>query len=168
MICDNIVNYEVVLASGEVINANAHENSDLWRSLRGGGNNFCVVTRFDFRTFKQGDFWGGAIFYFPPSFPSQIEALVHELKKPDTSNETHIMLSLLWAAQFGQPMCLNQLYYTQAIENPPELEPFSRVQPQLEQMSSLRMINMRDAAAEQAAMAMDGIRYAQNFPYHFV
>lgn len=153
------MNYEVVLASGQIVNANANENPDLWRSLRGGGNNFGIVTRFDLRTFKQGEFWGGAVFYFPPSFPAQIEALVQELKKPNASKETHIMLSLLWAAQFGQPMCLNQLYYTQAVENPPELKPFSTMQPQLEQLTSLRMINMKDAAAEQAAMAMDGIRY---------
>lgn len=104
----------------------------------------------------------------PPSFPTQIEALVHELKKPDASNETHIILSLLWAAQFGQPMCLNQLYYTQAVENPAELEPFSTVQPQLEQMSSRRMINMKDAAAEQAAMAMDGIRYSRHLICHLI
>lgn len=38
-ICDNVVNYEVVVASGEILNANAKENSDLWVALRGGGNN---------------------------------------------------------------------------------------------------------------------------------
>lgn len=35
-ICDNVVNFEVVLASGKVVNANAKENTDLWRALRGG------------------------------------------------------------------------------------------------------------------------------------
>jgi FAD/FMN-containing dehydrogenase len=38
-ICDNIVNFEVVVASGEILNANAQENQDLWVALRGGGNN---------------------------------------------------------------------------------------------------------------------------------
>lgn len=55
-VCDNVVNYEVVLASGEVVNASAEENSDLWTALRGGGNNFGIVTSFDFRTFPQGRF----------------------------------------------------------------------------------------------------------------
>ncbi|KAF9877500.1 FAD binding domain-containing protein [Colletotrichum karsti] len=49
--CDSVVNYEVVLASGDVINANATVNSDLYRALKGGGNNFGVVTRFDIETF---------------------------------------------------------------------------------------------------------------------
>lgn len=52
--CDNVINFEVVLASGDIVNANAHENPDLWFALKGGSNNFGVVTRFDLRTFKQG------------------------------------------------------------------------------------------------------------------
>ena len=46
-----MVNYEVVLASGEIINANASANSDLWRALKGGGSNFGIVTRFDLETY---------------------------------------------------------------------------------------------------------------------
>ncbi|EMD91541.1 hypothetical protein COCC4DRAFT_129423 [Bipolaris maydis ATCC 48331] len=49
--CDNVVNFEVVLASGEVVNANASAHSDLWRALKGGSSNFGVVTRFDINTF---------------------------------------------------------------------------------------------------------------------
>lgn len=51
-ICDNVLNYEIVLASGEICNANAQENADLWLALRGGGNNLGVVTSFDCKTFK--------------------------------------------------------------------------------------------------------------------
>jgi hypothetical protein len=51
----------VVLADGAVVNANCEENSDLWYALKGGSNNFGVVTRFDFQTFAQGDLWGGSI-----------------------------------------------------------------------------------------------------------
>lgn len=49
--CDSVVNYEVVLASGEIVNANATANSDLWRALKGGGANFGIVTRFDIEAF---------------------------------------------------------------------------------------------------------------------
>jgi FAD/FMN-containing dehydrogenase len=45
--CDSVVNYEVVLTNGSVINANKTANSDLWRALKGGGSNFGVVTRYD-------------------------------------------------------------------------------------------------------------------------
>ncbi|ESZ90177.1 hypothetical protein SBOR_9430 [Sclerotinia borealis F-4128] len=45
MCCDMVDNFEVVLADGQIINANANANSDLWTALKGGSNNFGVVTR---------------------------------------------------------------------------------------------------------------------------
>ncbi|KAI1735654.1 FAD-binding domain-containing protein [Xylaria scruposa] len=45
--CDSVVNFEVVLANGTIINANQTANSDLWQALKGGSNNFGIVTRFD-------------------------------------------------------------------------------------------------------------------------
>ncbi|KAI0476387.1 putative oxidoreductase [Xylariaceae sp. FL0804] len=56
--CDQPTAYEVVLASGAVVEATeGGEHADLWWGLRGGGNNFGVVTRMDFPTFEQGPLW---------------------------------------------------------------------------------------------------------------
>ena len=38
---------------------NQQSYPDLYFALRGGGNNFGVVTRFDLETFPQGQMWGG-------------------------------------------------------------------------------------------------------------
>jgi FAD/FMN-containing dehydrogenase len=54
---------QVVLSSGEIVDANAKSNADLWSALKGGSNNFGVVTRIDLRTFPQGKFWGGFAVY---------------------------------------------------------------------------------------------------------
>ncbi|KAH9988007.1 hypothetical protein F4779DRAFT_624119 [Xylariaceae sp. FL0662B] len=137
-ICDNVLNFEVVLASGSIVNASAHENPELWVALRGGGNNLGVVTRFDFRTFKQGPLYGGSVYCFGQSFPGQLEALVGELQKPDASEKTHLMISIGFAAIFGpQNMCQNQVYCTQGIDMSPVLQPFTAIQPQIDQMNSL-------------------------------
>ncbi|KAJ5734910.1 uncharacterized protein N7483_000035 [Penicillium malachiteum] len=47
---DGVKNFEVLLADGTLINANAKENTDLLRALKGGGPNFGIVTRFDLET----------------------------------------------------------------------------------------------------------------------
>jgi len=52
-----------VLANGQIVDANASSYSDLFYALKGGSNNFGVVTRIDLKTFPQGKFWGGFIGY---------------------------------------------------------------------------------------------------------
>ncbi|CVL00257.1 uncharacterized protein FPRN_08570 [Fusarium proliferatum] len=49
--CDSVVNYELVLANGSIVNANPHSHRDLWKALKGGGANFGIVTRFDMEPF---------------------------------------------------------------------------------------------------------------------
>ncbi|TLD13120.1 uncharacterized protein PgNI_02687 [Pyricularia grisea] len=50
--CDGVANFQVVLANGSIVSASADENADLYRVLKGGSNNFGIVTRFDLNTFK--------------------------------------------------------------------------------------------------------------------
>lgn len=153
-----------MLASGDIVDANAKDHRDLWRALQGGGNNFGVVTRFDLKTFKQGGLYGGSVYYFSPSFLSEIEALATELNKPDATPETHLMTSIGFAAAFGpDPVCQNQVYYTQAVEKPEVLEPFTSIQPQIDQLNTLRLIpSTTEAAVEQAGDQQVAKRYAQS------
>ncbi len=61
---DNLVSVDVVLASGELVEANAKKNPDLFWAVRGGGGNFGVVTSFEYRLHKHGpEVYAGLIVY---------------------------------------------------------------------------------------------------------
>ncbi len=60
---DNLLEADVVLASGERVRASADEHPDLFWALRGGGGNFGVVTSFVFRLHEVGTIVGGPTFW---------------------------------------------------------------------------------------------------------
>jgi FAD/FMN-containing dehydrogenase len=60
---DNLLEAELVLASGERVRANAEEHPDLFWAIRGGGGNFGVVTSFLFRLHEVGTVVAGPTFW---------------------------------------------------------------------------------------------------------
>ncbi|KZP11499.1 hypothetical protein FIBSPDRAFT_937503 [Athelia psychrophila] len=60
---DNITAIQVILPSGEVENVNEVNKSPLFEALKGGGNNFGIVTQYTLKTHEQGITWGGFYSY---------------------------------------------------------------------------------------------------------
>ncbi|KAF4988554.1 hypothetical protein FDECE_14986 [Fusarium decemcellulare] len=55
--CNSIRGMEVVLANGTIVEVTADRHADLFVALKGGGNNFGIVTRFDMETFETRPIW---------------------------------------------------------------------------------------------------------------
>jgi FAD/FMN-containing dehydrogenase len=60
---DNLLEAEMVLASGEQVRVSADEHPDLYWAIRGGGGNFGVVTSFLFRLHEVDTVVGGPTFW---------------------------------------------------------------------------------------------------------
>jgi FAD/FMN-containing dehydrogenase len=61
--CDNLVGAELVTPDGSVVRASPDENADLLWALRGGGGNFGVATRLDYRLYPLDGVVGGQLAY---------------------------------------------------------------------------------------------------------
>lgn len=59
---DHLLAAEVVTADGQILQVNARSHPDLFWAIRGGGGNFGVATRFQYRLNELGTVVGGMIF----------------------------------------------------------------------------------------------------------
>ena len=74
--CDNIVEYEVVLADGRIVSARKDgDHANLFRALKGGSGNFGIVTNFRMRTLPLPPVWAGMTIHPKEAIPDAIRAL---------------------------------------------------------------------------------------------
>jgi FAD/FMN-containing dehydrogenase len=71
---DNLLAAEIVTADGRILHADAASHPDLFWAIRGGGGNFGVVTRFQFRLHPVDAIVGGMLFL--PATPETIAGFI--------------------------------------------------------------------------------------------
>jgi FAD/FMN-containing dehydrogenase len=71
---DNLLAAEVVTADGQIRQVDANNHPDLFWAIRGGGGNFGVVTRFQFRLYEVSTIVGGMLIL--PATPDVIAAFI--------------------------------------------------------------------------------------------
>ena len=151
---------QIVLADGSLVNANNNEHPDLFRALKGGSNNFGIVTRFDLHTYPQGDFWGGFITYPGSTVPQQLAAFAGFMQAEKNDPYAEVIFIIGYLDAYKSIIALNGLYYTKPIANPPIFRAFTVIQPQLS--STTRISNNLDFVNEIEAGQAKSPRYVHH------
>ncbi|KAL8752367.1 MAG: hypothetical protein Q9199_005784 [Rusavskia elegans] len=120
---DGVTNYEVVLANGQIRDINQKSDPDLYFALRGGGNNFGIVTRFDLETFPQGLMWGGNTIHPPTTNASICKAF--ENFANNGSQNPDAALIIAYAYFQGSYIFVNNYDYALPTPFPPAFNEFT-------------------------------------------
>ncbi|KAF1363282.1 FAD-binding domain-containing protein [Lizonia empirigonia] len=86
-VCSNIIEYQVVLADGSVVTASETDHPNLWRALKGGLNNFGIVTSLTARTFPSAKVWSGFLYMLPSQGPKVLSSFDEFLDRAMSDDE---------------------------------------------------------------------------------
>lgn len=115
LVCDNIIAYQVVLASGEIIATSGETHSEFYRALKGGGMNFGIVTNFEIRCFEQGPFLGGCVASPLLKLSTQLDGFMALLEEETFDKFAAVIISLSWHQSRNNWMVFTNLEYTKTL-----------------------------------------------------
>ena len=104
---------------------------DLWKALRGGSNNYGVVTAITLKTFPQGAFWGGQTFHSIGTRKANFHALENLIASQPYDPYVHYINTVVITNMTQAWIIGNSLQYTKS--QPPEtfpevFKPFTDIQ----------------------------------------
>ncbi|KAI4934725.1 hypothetical protein J4E85_002583 [Alternaria conjuncta] len=128
--CDGVVNFEVVLASGKIVNANATSHSDLFAALKGGQLNFGIVSRFDLAAFPAGPIYGGRIVFGPNTTTPLLSAFTNfKIGEYDPYAAGWVTVRYNHTAATFTPVSI--MWYTRPAQRPGALKAIFETKPQV-------------------------------------
>lgn len=125
--CNSVVGYEIVLAGGKVLHVTQASNPDLWLALKGGINNFGIVTRFDVATFPDTMWYDLVQYNYTDSVLAAQAREFSRFMKPGAGFDPDAMMGLFLDYAGGQFFVRNALWHTGGIANPPVYKPFTDI-----------------------------------------
>lgn len=122
------------------MNANAECNQDLFRALKGGSNNFGIVTRFTLSTYAIHQVWGGIRSYAFEQLPALLSAMLEYQSVPDkdpyanlimqcflTNSSIGAVLSMVYLKPEASPRAFSPFYRVPAIADTTKIQSFTDV-----------------------------------------
>ncbi|KAJ9483325.1 hypothetical protein VN97_g10083 [Penicillium thymicola] len=127
---DNVFEYEVVLANGTISTVTQDNHPDLYFALRGGGNNFGIVTAFTVRTFIQGPVFTASTSY-ADNQTEQVLDQVYNLWAGDLASDVEMAYDMYYgySLQTDQFTLRGNQRYAKPIMNPPVFSKIDEITP---------------------------------------
>ncbi|KAL2281731.1 hypothetical protein FJTKL_11409 [Diaporthe vaccinii] len=155
--CDAALQFQIVLADGSVVLADATTRPDLFRALKGGGNNLGIVTRITFETFKQGPVWSGTVYSLDSAAAeATIENFVEFNSATSYDEYASVMTSFVYNQARGLPVIANLLQYTKEVSGTPAAFTNFMAVPNIYNSTSIASIQATTEAT--AALNPGGVR----------
>lgn len=117
--CDNVAAFEVVLADGRIVQASKATNANLFWALKGGGNNFGIVTNIRMQAVTSRPVWGGLTMMSPEIIPQAAEALVEFTGRVNEDPDSNLMCINEYRPESKQIVLRAYLVQTAGVENAP-------------------------------------------------
>jgi FAD/FMN-containing dehydrogenase len=115
--CDNLIGAQLVTAEGKTVDVTAETDAELLWALRGGGGNFGIATRLDYRVHEVGRMFGGEVIvalgdgsvlrrYAEAQVwaPDGLVAMVYVANSPDLGEAVSIQMSWLGTEASGNEL----------------------------------------------------------------
>ncbi|RDA94043.1 hypothetical protein CP533_5306 [Ophiocordyceps camponoti-saundersi (nom. inval.)] len=131
-VIDNILEYQLVLASGDIVTASQNRRPDLFKALKGGNTNFGIVTRVKIAAFDFPGLWSGHVVASVDKGPTNRSAMLDSVghtmvdfvadNNQDVDSEAQVVMAHLRGN--GGQIALATLSNVANVANPPSLKGF--------------------------------------------
>lgn len=142
----NEVFLKVVLANGTIATASEDSDPDLYWALRGGSNNFGIVTTFTVRTFAQGPVFTGQVTFTDNQTEAALDGVYELFTNPELSTDVDMGYDLYYAYNQAQDSftLLGTERYARPLSNPPVFQGIDSIPPVSRSTRIDTMANMLD------------------------
>lgn len=153
---DNVAGHRVVLGNGTVVETSRRSHPDLFWALKGGSNNFGVVTHMTLETVRTSGIYGGRVTYPASELPAlQKLTYDYQVKTSVLHPDVHILPTYVYDGASNTTYGFSPIVYNKrANALPRSLQPWLDIE---HSNSTIRNRSYLDLATELVAGFPDGL-----------
>ncbi|KAF8182933.1 FAD-binding domain-containing protein [Pholiota molesta] len=107
---DNVVGFELVQPNGQIVDVTKQSDPELFFGLKGGFNNFGIVTKFTLKTHPQGPVWGGSIYNLEVTMPA-VKAATVAFQQTVTDPQASLIMTYNYVPSLEQIVVTQLMFY---------------------------------------------------------